>query len=399
MLFKLGARNLKHNKLMNLLTVLQMSATFIILISMISTVISRFTYYIPVKEFLDKKGNFYTVFNVINPDTGVTLRSTDEIYKLLGGEKEITAQYSVWLKYEKGEKTDRFISYDDKYAEIFTPELECGHWFKTDSTVHETIPVVVSQNDYGLKPGDIINLSCFDNKVKGEIIGVLSEDTKIFLFPDNFDAKVDFRTFYRNYSYEREESVLFLMQQKDLLDKQVIMQLNGNVMINYPDSISDEIIENDVRKMKSLNTLRFESSDKMKKNSIEFILSQINGVLPVFICIVILTLVGSASISALSARHQLKNYAVYYICGLKWMNCAWVNFFSSLLCVSASLFLSIGGIFVLQINGLLKNTVIELGFFQISGCIAVSLLYIGFSMILPMRIIGKNTPAQILKSN
>ena len=366
---------------------------------MISTVISRFTYYIPVKEFLDKKGNFYTVFNVINPDTGVTLRSTDEIYKLLGGEKEITAQYSVWLKYEKGEKTDRFISYDDKYAEIFTPELECGHWFKTDSTVHETIPVVVSQNDYGLKPGDIINLSCFDNKVKGEIIGVLREDTKIFLLPDNFDAKVDFRTFYRNYSYEREESVLFLMQQKDLLDKQVIMQLNGNVMINYPDSISDEIIENDVRKMKSLNTLRFESSDKMKKNSIEFILSQINGVLPVFICIVILTLVGSASISALSARHQLKNYAVYYICGLKWMNCAWVNFFSSLLCVSASLFLSIGGIFVLQINGLLKNTVIELGFFQISGCIAVSLLYIGFSMILPMRIIGKNTPAQILKSN
>lgn len=91
-----------------------------------------------------------------------------------------------------------------------------------------------------------------------------------------------------------------------------------------------------------------------------------------FICVLILTLVGALSTSALSAKRQLKNYAVYYICGLKWKQCATVNFWSS---------------------------VIEFGICQFLGCLVIMAVYVLLSLIRPLNIIGNNTPNQVLKSN
>ncbi len=399
MLLKLGLKNLKHNLLMNILTILQMTASFIILISMISSVMSRFTYYIPFKDILDKKGQFYNVFNVINPDTGSTLRSTDEIQNLLDGNPEITAQYNAWLHYEEGSRSDYFISYDDKYVEIFKPELESGRWFDTDSPSQQTVPVVVSQNNYNFKVGDKIVLYCFDEKIDAKVIGILKENAKIIYTTENFDINIDYRSLYKNYSFEQEEKAAFLLMQKDLIDKPVVMQLNGNVMVTYPDNTAKDVIENNTIKMKMLNVLKFESNDDIKKNSQKYILSQINHITPVFVCILVLTFIGAISVSALSAKQQLKNYAIYYICGSQWKQCALVNFFSALICVSISLALSTGIIAVMIANGLLENTVIELGFRQISGCIIIALIYVILSMILPLRIIGKSTPNQVLKTN
>lgn len=139
MLFKLGLKNLRHNLMMNILNILQMIVVFVILISIISTIVSRFKYYEPIEKFLDSKGYFYNIQYGINPQTGVTLRTTDEIHDLIEGEDVIAAQYTPWLTYSPNGREpqtnedngikDSFISYDDIYAEIFTPQLESGHWF------------------------------------------------------------------------------------------------------------------------------------------------------------------------------------------------------------------------------------------------------------------------------
>lgn len=408
MLFKLGLKNLRHNLLMNILTILQMTVVFVILISMISTIVSRFRYYDPIKDFLNSKGYFYNIQYGINPDTGMTLRTTDEIHDLIEGEDEIAAQYDVWLEYKYNNDEDmdtdeaakdHFISYDDKFAEIFTPELESGHWFDFNRPIQDTVPVVVSKNNYDLKVGDVISLYCMDSEIKAEIIGILKDDTKIIDTSFHSKEKIDYRNFYRDYKFEREESAAFLMLQRDLIDKSVIMQLNGNVFVTYPDNTSDATIEKGDQTMKRMRAAYSQSTAIMKENSFEYIFSQIYNLMPIFICVFILTLVGAISTSALSAKRQLKNYAVYYICGLKWRQCAAVNFFSSLICVTISFVLSISAAFIAKVFGILGETVIELGIWQLSGCAIIILLYILLSMILPISIIGKNSPNQVLKAN
>lgn len=408
MLFKLGLKNLRHNLLMNILTILQMTVVFVILISMISTIVSRFRYYDPIKDFLNSKGYFYNIQYGINPDTGMTLRTTDEIHDLIEGEDEIAAQYDVWLEYKYNNDEDmdtdeaakdHFISYDDKFVEIFTPELESGHWFDFNRPIQDTVPVVVSKNNYDLKVGDVISLYCMDSEIKAEIIGILKDDTKIIDTSFHSKEKIDYRNFYRDYKFEREESAAFLMLQRDLIDKSVIMQLNGNVFVTYPDNTSDATIEKGDQTMKRMRAAYSQSTAIMKENSFEYIFSQIYNLMPIFICVFILTLVGAISTSALSAKRQLKNYAVYYICGLRWRQCALINFFSSLTCALISFVLSISAAFIAKVFGILGETVIELGIWQLSGCAIIILLYILLSMILPISIIGKNSPNQVLKAN
>lgn len=410
MLFKLGLKNLRHNLLMNILTVLQMTVAFVILITMISTIVSRFRYYTPIKEFLDSKGYFYNILNAINPKTGYTLRTTDEIHDLIEGEDVVAAQYTPWLIYspdgqeevptdEENGYIDRFVSYDDKFAEIFTPELESGQWFDLNKPVGDVIQVVVSKNNYELKTGDVISLYCFDTEIKAEIIGILKNDTKIIDQSTRLAEKIDYRNFYNDFKPEREETQVFLMLQKELIDKSVVMQLNGNVFVTYPDSTPPEVIEKGNQAMKQLHSAYTSSTEDMKENSLEYIFSQIYDLMPIFICVLTLTLVGAVSTSALSAKRQLKNYAVYYICGSKWKQCALVNFWSSFISVMSSFVLSIGGIFIAKALGILGNTVIEFGIWQMSGCAVIIVIYILLSIILPLNIIGNNTPNQVLKSN
>jgi len=410
MLFKLGLKNLRHNLLMNILTILQMTVAFVILITMISTIVSRFKHYIPIKEFLNSNGYFYSIQYGINPETGLTLRTTNEIYDLIEGEDVVAAQYTPWLRYstdgqeevrteEENGYTDRFVSYDDKFAEIYTPDLESGHWFNLNKPVGDTIQVVISKNDYELKTGDVISLYCFDTEIKAEIIGILKDDTKIIDQSTRSAEKIDYRNFYNDFKLEREEAPVFLMLQRELIDKPVVMQLSGNVFVTYPDNASPETIEKGNQTMKQLHSAYTSSTENMKKNSLEYIFSQLYNLMPIFICVLILTLVGAVSTSALSAKRQLKNYAVYYICGLKWRQCATVNFFSSLTCVLISFALSIGSAFIAKTTGLLGGTVIELGWWQILGCFAVIIIYMLLSIILPLNIIGSSTPNQVLKSN
>lgn len=409
MLLKLGLKNLKHNWIMNFLITLQMAVTYIILICIISTITSRFNYYTPIKEFFNNKGFFYNIQYGINPDTGMTLRCTDELYNLIDGENGIAAQYNVWLDYRDGKydndddntftSSDHFISYDDIYAAIYTPELEAGNWFDLESPPQEIVPVVVSQNNYNFKVGEVISLYCFDSEIKAKIIGILKDDTKIIDTSFNSKDNIDYRNFYRNYKFEREEKAAFIMLQKDLLDKDVVMQLNGNVFVTYPSTVSDEVITTGDKQMKQLQVMCTSTTEEMKENSLKYIFSQIYDLIPVCICIIILTLVGAISTSALSAKYQLKNYSIYYICGLRWKQCSYVNLFSSLICVIISFVVSVVFTIIASKTSILGNTVIEIGFWQIFGCIILSLLYMFLSLLLPISIIGRNTPNQVLKAN
>lgn len=126
--------------------------------------------------------------------------------------------------------------------------------------------------------------------------------------------------------------------------------------------------------------------------------SQFNNLLPILISILIMTLVSAISVSALSTKRQLKNYAVYYICGLKWKQCSLINLVS---CTSIA-FISIiiaGFCTIVLKNTFFSESVLELGILQIFICINISFLYIVLSALLPLKIIKNNTPREVLKSN
>lgn len=397
MLLKFGIKNLRHNLLLNILIVLQMTVVFILLISMISTIVSRFQYYIPIKKQLNSIGHFYYVNHAINPETQRTLRQKEELHGLVEDLEDAFGAYSVWLSYKNEEAS--FVSYDDEIIEMFEPEMESGVWFDLDKNQDDVIQVVVSENPYGFKVGDRVSFDSFGIEIKAEIIGVLKKNTKIigYLFSD--DGEINCKNAFINYNYEIEEKPLFILNQKSLIDKQVVMNLNGPTFMTYLPDISDETLEANNNSICRVGVMGAFTFDEMKKNSMKYIFAQVYSLLPIIICILILTLVASVSSGALSVKRQMRNYAIYYTCGLRWRDCSKINFYSALIGLCVSFFLSIIVIVFINNNDIIGGTVIGFGVWQLLGCIVLGIVYMFLSLLLPINIIGKNTPAEILKSN
>lgn len=401
MFFKLGIKNLKYDFFMNILIILQMAFAFVITISMISTIVSRFSYYTPIKTQLDRPGYFYYISYGLNPDTGYTLRENSELSSLLEGENEVLGAYSVWITYPDSDAN--FISYDAGLIDTYSPELTEGNWADMSKTKSNLIPIAVCGGNF--KKGERVTFDIFgsEEKIETEVVAVLKEGSKVFnCSPAQGNGrKYDCRSAYVNYYYQIEEKPLFIFNQQSLLaeNRPVTVQLNGPLFVTYKQNTSPEIIENGNNIVKKMNVIYSVPTDEMKKNSMEYIFSQIYTLFPILVCILILTIIGAISVNALSTKRQLRNYAVYYICGLKWKECAKINMISSIICMAISFAISILAVCILQNTNILGGNLIKIGLFQIIGCIVLIFIYILLSSILPIRIIKNNTPNQILKAN
>ena len=132
------------------------------------------------------------------------------------------------------------------------------------------------------------------------------------------------------------------------------------------------------------------------KNSIEYMSSEIYNLLPIIIVILIMIFVSSISSTALSSYQQLREYAVYYIVGLRWSQCVYINLIKSCLLSAVSAALSAVILVVLPLTGLADSVTVIPGAFVFASALFVIIAYIAVSMIMPAAIFHKNTPKQIL---
>ena len=57
---------------------------------------------------------------------------------------------------------------------------------------------------------------------------------------------------------------------------------------------------------------------ELNQNSIEYLKSDITLILPISLCILILTLINSVAVNAIQTKTNLKAYSIFFICGAKW---------------------------------------------------------------------------------
>ena len=110
----------------------------------------------------------------------------------------------------------------------------------------------------------------------------------------------------------------------------------------------------------------------------------------------ILTIVSSISSSALSVKERLKDYSIYYICGLRWRQCVFINMIESAVLAIISILISCALLVLLQFTALSDHVKIIWNPISVASLLCIVILYILLSMLMPIMIIGKNTPKQIL---
>ena len=107
-------------------------------------------------------------------------------------------------------------------------------------------------------------------------------------------------------------------------------------------------------------------------------------------------MISSISISAIYTKRHLRTYAIFYICGARWRSCALRSLRSGLITCGASVLLT-AAVLVIGKLTFMKDTVIGFGLIPLAVCAGVLVLYLALSMIMPLLIIGRTEPREILK--
>lgn len=429
-LFKSACKNIRHNFFVHVVIVLQMIATIVITMIMVSSILIRYQYYTPFKEFFQSKG-FYCIFSEFangdlenwryyNQNTASEeeqyhyfMESMDKIY-MDGSEmqnyfddaKSIAACHTV-LAYPADESQNcRSISYSDSIIENYAPALSDGRWLHTSADATE-LEVVISENDYGWKVGDTIpiNYSQYPNGLSTtvKVVGILKDGVEI---PGSSarDGTDTFQLFYETYSYEIAEEPLMIFSSDSIEkltdvwgdDQKILQAVNGSVIITFPEDTTKEEMENIQHQLTSLGCAFSIPLQDMNANSMGYLYAQVYNLLPIIIVLMILTIVSSISSSALSVKERLKDYSIYYICGLRWRQCVFINMIESAVLAIISILISCALLVLLQFTALSDHVKIIWNPISVASLLCIVILYILLSMLMPIMIIGKNTPKQIL---
>lgn len=415
-IFKTALLNFKKKAPMNILIIFEMTAAMIVFAVMISSIMIRYTYYEPLEDIFKSKG-YYAYLNLeyVNKEKNNFVHG-DELGDYIGNPQEVISTSEVFILEDSEGNTEpsRSVcrSYSDEAIRRFLPKLKSGRWLNiSDNT--DMIEAVISENPFGWKVGDRIQLAFYGN-YEGiyhdvEIVGEIEKGTKIFGLNARFDKAHDYNLCYSIYDYDYEEVPLMLFSSEYLDNVEIPVDIDppaeitqrplGVHLVVYDDDTSPEIMEEGQRMLGEMAeigmayTIPFEPIDE---GSQLYLYMQVYNLLPVIIAILVLTFVSSVSSTAISTIERLRDYSIFYITGLCWSQCIWINVIQSAIVSIISLAMAFAGMFVIGLTPLNDTVTIIWSGWIFLAAIGLVMLYMLVSMLMPVIIIRKSSPKEIL---
>ena len=391
--------------IMKIFEVAQLAVVLSIMVMIVSAIVSRYELYLPFEPYLEHKGFLiYPSTDIEQSEFEASIDNSDYFA-------------STWFWFGVGKTTDMYegIAYNTEYIDAYKPPMESGKWFsETDETYEKDgyVPIVISYCDGKYKVGDVIEQMYTDAignptdtvRTSYKVIGVTAERANIANYPyyshgnvpSKKSAANDYRDIYSVFDYKFAGKPLIMFRRSDVEASfsSFVKNITGCVFV-FCDDLSDEEYEQRANDYSAKFNKVNKFSD-VKENSLDYIYEQMYTLFPIALCIFILTVISTVSISAIYTKRQLRNYAIFYICGARWRTCALRSLKNSAITCGIAAAISALVLIVGKLT-FLKETVISFGIWHLAVCAGVIVLYLALSMIMPLAIIGSNEPKEVLK--
>lgn len=406
MYFLLAGREFKKNLFMRIIIILQITIVFFCVVSISSIIGYFYNYYDNYKEYIDSKGILFNL-QYIKDDEGILYESSDKVEDVLV-KADVVSCYYPWSIFKDADENEielESIAYDKELLEAYTPELSEGRWLRDNDDV---IEAVVSYNAYGLKVGD--SLKVYDTymlqpeaAMTVKIVGVLEDGARITGFPEfSMNSMEDYEDIYSDvysdeYDYEPGggKKPIILMG-IDNINKcmaaydnhSLERQMGGLCFVKYSDDITtEEIIENE-RLLGTYATYNAkEDLSGVRENSIENIKKRIFAILPIFICVFVLTIISATVSCAISIKKQMRDFTIYGICGMNWKKSALISVIDCIYTAVIGMILCICVVCLNKKFLWFDKTMVDLGMWQAASMFLAFALYVVISAIMPYMLI------------
>ena len=424
MILRSAFRQLKRNKFMNILIIIQLASVLSIIFVLVSLIRSRLEYYLPFREEFSKEG-FLCEINYIT-DRDLEEQFPEASFEFSYGEfLYVNGEYDPDLESSSGGEDNKEaikynfdpLIYSDKWINAYTPEMESGNWISELPEYEENVvhAVVTPDNPYGFSVGDEFELTDYtgDGVVEGtngkrhstkvKICGVIAP--KQYTIGHSKFNKTDIATqksffdMYFTFDPELENRWGIIIPQSEYDKSELYKAKNYHVISGMSFIFTENMSDEDIDSLKQMLSEGYicsykENLSEIRKNSFTYIKEQLYVLLPIALCIFLLTMITTISVVSISLDGSLRTYGVFYICGARWRSCVTISVVSSLMIVLISMCLSLAAL--KAVSGRI-NTIISFGEWEYISMIIISAIYLLLSVIIPLITIKNVKPRDVIK--
>ena len=291
--------------------------------------------------------------------------------------------------------------YDSYISNKMKLPVSRGIWLTEAETEKDVIPVVVSSETKELSLGKTVIMQGKDSmgnltELKLKVVGVLKSPAFVPTFTGSRGYATPCTFLFSMYNEKFNETPAIIFE-KGKLDGIAKIETNPEsaCIIKFSQNISQSALQKNIEILR--NTGDVATFDKMYVSGQKEVKDKINDSLPLIICILALSLVGLVSLNVLNTATQVRNYAIFYICGGRWKNCFFISLCYTLVVTAISLVISLLIYYVANFMG----KIYELGLCFLPNnylaTAAVYLLVIILSLITPYIMLKRTYPIQIIK--
>lgn len=212
----------------------------------------------------------------------------------------------------------------------------------------------------------------------------------------NGDSKSNYYYTFKDI-YQTKNLLEFYVNYEDVKNAEISQEPIGALFVVYEKGLNDEEKLELNRKLYQFGALM--DLSELNQNSIEYLKSDITLILPISLCILILTLINSVAVNAIQTKTNLKAYSIFFICGAKWKVGIIISLLNGLFTWLFGVVLS--GILAFIFTNMKGSSqyIISFNLPEIIMCVLMGLLNIIVSIILPILIISKQNPRELLIDN
>lgn len=399
MLFKYALRSFRRYAFQNLLTILQLSAALTMTVFMISAVSLRLNRFEPFEDYFAGDGCLavYSSWAHSGDLSGdfKPISSSRDMSEYLSAEAETLGAHISDAEVKGSELRLRVVSLDEEVTARYAPPLAAGKWFRGSG-----VEAAVTEG-CGYSVGDTVELEYFHADgstatLKAAVTSLLKKDARV---PGQFGANDGpqantFELFYSTAEDERNDG--FVLLRESDLSGDMFRPYFGTVLISFKNSPTEAQREEYRRLLAESGSSFTLDNDQLMSQSRRYLSERIYELLPLIVILGIMAFVGSISTSALSTRQQLRDSAVFALCGLPFGRSVVIGAIQSLMCLAVSGAVSAAAVATLR--QLYPDRLYALPDARVLwGTGAIALMFMAVSLIMPVIILYRSSVRELLR--
>ena len=372
-----------------LLLAVLMGIIMFLLILVISTFERQVEKYKPFEEMLEQDGEMLSIWLSRHE----VAESLDEYINRMKGIKEYHA--TSILGGQDGEFEYMLYGYDQMIGS-YVPDMAEGVWYTEAEKTEADVEIVISPNKLGIGLGDYIELRYLEG-TSFHVCGVL-EDNFSYFNPHRWQKYSSVYDWFLDYEASKESAMLCFADVEEL-EKAGIAWLEGVTFVVYEPEISDGDKASNEELYAHNTTMKGAYFKDIRERTLREIEGKMLELVPIAVGIAVLVVLGIICLVSLDTMAGLKDYAIFYCCGMKWDRILLINAIKSLLSCVLGFMLMMAARSYLISSGKAKDLLIELGKSQMLGIAAVGVLMVVTAVIVPIVLVRRNTPVSVLKES